>query len=67
MNAKRILVADDEPHMARVLELFLQRDGYHVELVRDGQASLDAIITSPPDLLITDIQMPRLTGKRLCL
>ena len=67
MNAKRILVADDEPHMSRVIELFLQREGYHVELVRDGQEALDAIMSSPPDVLITDIQMPRLTGKGLCL
>jgi DNA-binding response OmpR family regulator len=67
MNAKRILVADDEPHMSRVIELFLQREGYHVDIVRDGQEALDAIMVSPPDLLITDIQMPRLTGKGLCL
>ena len=67
MNEKRILVADDEPHMSRVIELFLQREGYRVDLVRDGQEALDAILESPPDLLITDIQMPRLTGKGLCL
>ena len=67
MNAKRILVADDEPHMSRVIELFLQREGYQVDIVRDGQEALDAIMASPPDLLITDIQMPRLTGKGLCL
>ena len=67
MNAKRILVADDEPHMSRVIELFLQREGYQVDIVRDGQEALDAILASPPDLLITDIQMPRLTGKGLCL
>ena len=67
MNAKRILVADDEPHMSRVIELFLQREGYQVDIVRDGQEALDAIMVSPPDLLITDIQMPRLTGKGLCL
>ena len=67
MNEKRILVADDEPHMSRVIELFLQREGYRVDLVRDGQEALDAIMASPPDVLITDIQMPRMTGKGLCL
>lgn len=67
MSARRILVADDEPHMSRVIELFLQREGYHVDLVRDGQEALESIMASPPDVLITDIQMPRLTGKGLCL
>ena len=67
MNAKRILVADDEPHMARVIELFLQREGYQVDLVRDGQEALDSIIASPPDVLITDIQMPRMNGRALCM
>ena len=67
MNVKRILVADDEPHMSRVIELFLQREGYQVDVVRDGQEALDSIMAGAPDLLITDIQMPRLSGKGLCL
>jgi DNA-binding response OmpR family regulator len=66
MNTKRILVADDEPHMARVIELFLKREGYHVDLVRDGQEALDSIMASAPDVLITDIQMPRMNGQALC-
>ena len=67
MSSKRILVADDEPHMARVIELFLKREGFQVDLVRDGQEALDAILASPPDLLITDIQMPRMNGQQLCM
>ena len=67
MNAKRILVADDEPHMSRVIELFLRREGYQVELVRDGQEALESILASPPDVLITDIQMPRMSGQALCM
>ena len=67
MNSKRILVADDEPHMSRVIELFLRREGYQVDLVRDGQEALDSIMASPPDVLITDIQMPRMTGQALCM
>ena len=67
MNTKRILVADDEPHMSRVIELFLKREGYQVDLVRDGQEALESILTSAPDVLITDIQMPRMTGQDLCM
>jgi CheY-like chemotaxis protein len=67
MSTKRILVADDEPHMSRVIELFLRREGYRVDLVRDGQEALEAILASPPDVLITDIQMPRMCGRSLCM
>ena len=67
MTEKRILVADDEPHMSRVIELFLKREGYRVDLVRDGQEALDSILVAAPDVLITDIQMPRMTGQVLCM
>ena len=67
MSPKRILVADDEPHMSRVIELFLRREGYRVDLVRDGQEALEAILASAPDVLITDIQMPRMCGRTLCM
>ena len=66
MSTKRILVADDEPHMSRVIDLFLRREGYEVSLVRDGQEALESILRNPPDLLITDIQMPRMNGRELC-
>ena len=67
VNPKRILVADDEAHMARVIELFLCREGYAVEVVRDGQEALESILRQAPDALVTDINMPRMTGKELCL
>jgi CheY-like chemotaxis protein len=66
MNGKRILVADDEPHIARVIELFLRREGYQVDLVRDGEQALESIMATAPDVLITDINMPRMTGQALC-
>lgn len=66
MKPKRILIADDEPHMIRVITQFLERAGYQVQIVRNGQKALDAIRESPPDLLLTDIQMPNMTGEQLC-
>jgi DNA-binding response OmpR family regulator len=64
---KRILVVDDEPHMTRVLKLYLERAGYAVKVCSHGQDALAAIVGSAPDALITDIQMPLMTGKELCL
>lgn len=66
MSMKRILVADDESHISRVIELFLRREGFQVELVRDGQEALESILRKAPDVLITDVQMPRMTGQELC-
>jgi len=67
VNPKRILVADDEPHLTRVIEIFLRREGYVVDVVHDGREALDYILRRPPDALVTDINMPRMTGKELCL
>ena len=64
---KRILIVDDEPHIARVLKLYLERAGYAVDAAQNGQAALTDILKSAPDALMTDIQMPVMTGKQLCL
>ncbi|MDO8208466.1 MAG: response regulator [Gallionella sp.] len=63
---KRILIVDDEPHITRVLKLYLGRAGYAVDTAENGQAGLDAIVKNVPDVLFTDIQMPVMTGKQLC-
>ncbi len=64
---KRILIVDDEAHMSRVLKLYLQRANYTVETAQNGQIGLDSILKAAPDAVITDIQMPVMTGKELCL
>jgi len=66
MNPKRILVADDELHMLRVVKLFLERAGYKVDTASNGQEALDSILRDPPDVLLTDINMPRMSGQQLC-
>ncbi len=67
MSARRILIADDEPHMSRVMGLFLGREGYEVEIVRGGEAALEAIQRRAPDVLVTDINMPGMSGQALCM
>lgn len=67
MNTKRILVADDELHMVRVVKLFLERAGYKVDTASNGQEALDSILLDPPDVLLIDFNMPRMNGRQLCM
>ena len=66
MSAKRIVVADDEPHIRHVLALKLEKSGYTVHCAADGQEALELCGAELPDLLITDYQMPALNGMELC-
>jgi len=58
----RILVADDDDQMRRLLKMVLERDGYTIEEARDGLDALDHIESHPPDLVLLDVDMPRLDG-----
>jgi CheY-like chemotaxis protein len=66
MSAKRIVVADDEPHIRHVLALKLEKGGFAVHPAADGQEALEICQQEPPDLVITDFQMPMMTGIELC-
>ena len=59
----RILVADDEPHIGRIIKTKLEQGPYDVDLVYDGAEALDALERQPPaGLLILDLMMPRVSG-----
>tara|TARA_Y100000589_G_scaffold51071_1_gene42534 strand:+ start:616 stop:1023 length:408 start_codon:yes stop_codon:yes gene_type:complete len=62
---KRILVIDDESHILHVLSLKLGKAGYEVLTAVDGEEGLHLAKESGPDLVITDIQMPYMTGIEL--
>ena len=58
----RVLVADDNADMREYLTRLLRTAGYQVTAVADGQAGLDAARAGLPDLVLTDVMMPRLDG-----
>jgi CheY-like chemotaxis protein len=66
MDMKTILIADDETHILNVLSIKLQNAGYNVITAEDGAEAYELACTQKPDLVITDYQMPRLSGLELC-
>ena len=58
----KILIADDEVYMIRLLELSLKKGGYTVISCRDGQEALAQAATALPQLIVMDIMMPGLDG-----
>jgi len=61
----RILLADDDSSLRRVTQFKLQKQGYDVTAVVDGQEALDKLQREPFDLLLADIKMPRVDGIEL--
>lgn len=59
---KKLLLCDDEVHILRAAEFKLRRAGYDVRCAFDGEQAWEEIERDLPDLLVTDLQMPRLNG-----
>lgn len=57
-----VLVVEDEPMIAEIYELVLERAGYTVRVARDGVEALELATKRRPDFVFLDIRMPRLDG-----
>jgi DNA-binding response OmpR family regulator len=68
MPAKKttIVIADDDPHLLRLLERNLQFEGYEVHAASDGEQAIELIASHEPDLVILDVMMPHLDGFTVC-
>jgi DNA-binding response OmpR family regulator len=66
MPAGRILVVDDEAAIRDMLRDMLVADGYTVITAGDGREALPLTLTEKPDLILSDIRMPKLDGLTLC-
>ena len=64
--SKKILIADDEPSIVTAVEFLLRREGYEVEIARDGSDALERIEASRPDLVVLDVMMPQKSGYEVC-
>src|SRR5213078_4446648 len=61
-KTKRILLCDDELHILRAAEFKFKRAGYEVLCANDGQEGWEQIEAKRPDIVVTDCQVPRLSG-----
>jgi len=60
------LLVDDLPENIEILQELLESEGYCLETARDGQEAVDKALASPPDLILMDVGMPRLSGFQAC-
>ncbi|HUS67241.1 MAG TPA: response regulator [Kofleriaceae bacterium] len=58
----RVLIADDDPWILRMVANVLSKRGYEVESAHDGEEAFEKAMANKPDLLITDVMMPRMDG-----
>ncbi len=64
--AHRILVVDDDPHIRDLLSFALGKAGLETDQASDGEEALAAVEARPPDLMVLDINLPRLNGLDVC-
>jgi two-component system alkaline phosphatase synthesis response regulator PhoP len=63
---KKILVAEDEENVLKVLKLVLEGANYTVIVARDGEEALAQVEKEHPDMVVTDLSMPKIDGGKLC-
>jgi DNA-binding response OmpR family regulator len=61
----KILLVDDDPDIVETLSWALEREGFEVEVERDGAAALEVARERPPDVAILDVMLPGLNGYEL--
>ena len=63
---KRILVVDDEPDFAAIVQRNLEKEGFEVEVAYDGVEGMEKVAANPPDAIVLDVMMPEKDGYAVC-
>jgi len=66
MPSDLILLVDDEPSITQLARMYLEREGFRVAAVGDGQAALEAVASGRPALIVLDVMLPKLDGFEVC-
>ncbi len=67
MSKKKIMLVEDDVSVSRILQLTIERQGHEVHCAGNGEVALKVMEEYWPEVLITDINMPRMSGRDLCL
>ncbi len=65
MAEKKVLVVDDEIHIIHVVAIKLRNNGYEVVSAENGAEAYELVLSENPDIIVTDFQMPIMTGLEL--
>jgi DNA-binding response OmpR family regulator len=65
MDKKKITIVEDERDMAELVAMRLKREHYDVDVAHDGKEGLDRIRSFPPDLVLLDLMLPRMSGTEI--
>ncbi|HCS74188.1 MAG TPA: DNA-binding response regulator, partial [Clostridiales bacterium] len=66
MNDQRIMVVDDDYNINQLIKLYLEKEGYKVTPVHDGNQVLKAFKDNPPALVVLDLMLPGMDGWDIC-
>jgi len=66
MTSQLTLLVDDEPSICELARMYLERDGFQVESVYDGEAALGSFEKLQPALIVLDLMLPKLNGYEVC-
>jgi DNA-binding response OmpR family regulator len=64
--ATRILVVEDDPDIAQLVERYLEKANFTVERSANGREALDLIANRPPDVVVLDLMLPQVDGLEIC-
>ena len=64
--AEKILIVEDDRHIVALVRYILEREGYQVQVARDGVEGLEIARVFLPDLVVLDLNMPRMDGVEMC-
>lgn len=66
MTKQKILIVDDDEHIAELISLYLMKECYETEIVYDGESALSSFNTFQPNLILLDLMLPGMDGYQVC-
>jgi two-component system alkaline phosphatase synthesis response regulator PhoP len=67
MNAKkRVLIVEDEPDYASIVQGYLEKEGFEVDIAYNGIEGMEKVAANPPHAVLLDVMMPEKDGYKLC-